>query len=476
MRNQQDKESGLILVVEDDNALREAFKDTLEIAGYSVLEAENAGSALRLLERFDVDMMVSDVNMPGMDGVELLKKSRQLYKDLPVLLVTAYASIAKSVAAMQAGAVDYLVKPFEPPALLEQIANHVVQPTRSAEDWHDRPIAADSGSRRVLKMAERVADTDVTIMITGSSGTGKEVLARYIHTHSRRRDKPFVAVNCAAIPENMLEAMLFGYEKGAFTGAYQSAAGKFEQANGGTLLLDEVSEMDVSLQAKLLRVLQEREVERLGGKQVIKLDTRVVATSNRNLRQSVAAGDFREDLFYRLNVFPLHWQALRDRPDDIIPIAEKLLQQHSVKFGRPVVRFDSAAKKVLQFYSWPGNIRELDNVVQRALILQPGQLVTANDICLDIESYSEGARFNAANDSFSRKPTVSSQDASVSDVGGRLGANLKEHEFEMIAHCLEKHANNRQKTAKELGISERTLRYKLAKMRENGLETKRYSA
>src|SRR5690606_21197862 len=225
-----------------------------------------------------------------------------------------------------------------------------------------------------------VAQSDSTVLIVGESGTGKEVLARYIHNHSPRSKQPFIAINCAAIPENMLEAMLFGHEKGAYTGAHSSAPGKFEQANGGTLLLDEISEMDIGLQAKLLRVLQEREVERLGGRKTIKLDVRVIATSNRDMRSEVVAGKFREDLYYRLSVLPLQWAPLRDRPDDIIPLAEKLLHRHALKQNRRGVSLSVSAQQAMLAYPWPGNVRELDNVMQRALILQMGKQIYAEDL------------------------------------------------------------------------------------------------
>src|SRR5690606_3799260 len=306
-----------VLVVEDDFNLREALADTLQLADYDVLLASSGEEALKQLALYnDIRMIVSDVNMGAMSGHDLLREVKKDYPQIPMLLITAYASIAESVDAMKQGAVDYLVKPFAPQTLVEAVGRHV----GVAQTSGDEPVAYAASSLQLLKLAQRVAQSDSTVLIVGESGTGKEVLARYVHNHSSRSRQPFIAINCAAIPENMLEAMLFGHEKGAYTGAHSSAPGKFEQANGGTLLLDEISEMDIGLQAKLLRVLQEREVERLGGRKTIKLDVRVIATSNRDMRSEVAAGKFREDLYYRLSVLPLQWAPLRNRPEDIIPL------------------------------------------------------------------------------------------------------------------------------------------------------------
>src|SRR6056300_431008 len=300
-----------ILIVEDDHHLREAVADTVELAGYRCAQVESAEAALNWLEKHCADMVVSDVNMGGMDGHALLAQIKKRWPQMPVLLVTAYATIDASIDAIKNGAVDYLVKPFSPKELVSIVGKFVDHQVGD----EDEPVAADPSSQQLFQLAELVAKSDSTVLISGESGTGKEVLARYIHRKSNRARQPFVAINCAAIPENMLEATLFGHEKGAYTGAYSSAPGKFELANGGTLLLDEITEMDLGLQAKLLRVLQEREVERIGSRTTIQLDVRVLATSNRDLESYVSQGEFREDLYYRLNVFPLHWQPLRERPD-----------------------------------------------------------------------------------------------------------------------------------------------------------------
>lgn len=498
-----------ILVVEDDPDLREALSDTLDLAGAEVFQAESGEDALKLLANTLVDMVVSDVNMGGMDGHQLLQKIKQSYPQIPVLLITAYGSISNSVDAIRNGAVDYLVKPFKPKVLIETVQKYVsFQLDQSDED----PVAEDDQSRQVLQLAQRVAASDSTVLICGESGTGKEVLARYVHCHSNRAKGPFVAINCAAIPENMLEAMLFGHEKGAFTGAYSSAPGKFEQANGGTLLLDEISEMDIGLQAKLLRVIQEREVERLGGRKTIPLDVRIVATTNRHLHEEVAEGKFREDLYYRLSVFPLQWMPLRDRPKDILPLAQRLINRHAIKMNRGPVTFDESAQRSLLSHSWPGNIRELDNVMQRALIMQGGTLVSEQHLRLDpyqqaaiLALQSNRASFSAQDtlvqqstecmtpdtsipsgslsDSFesplsSNQPEFSNIVVSDNAIEAPepspastkvLGDDLKQREFEIILEVLTEAKGSRKIAAERLGVSPRTLRYKLAKIRESGI-------
>lgn len=313
-----------VLLVEDDRALREALSDTLLLGGHEFVAVDSAEAALPVLAREAFSLVISDVNMPGMDGHQLLGLIRTRYPHLPVLLMTAYGAVDRAVEAMRQGAADYLVKPFEARALLDLVARHALGQLPGSEE--DGPVALEPASRQLLELAARVARSDSTVLISGESGTGKEVLANYIHQQSPRAGKPFIAINCAAIPDNMLEATLFGHEKGSFTGAIAAQPGKFELADGGTILLDEISEMPLGLQAKLLRVLQEREVERVGARKPINLDIRVLATTNRDLAAEVAAGRFREDLYYRLSVFPLAWRPLRERPADILPLAERLLQ------------------------------------------------------------------------------------------------------------------------------------------------------
>ncbi|MDN5509864.1 MAG: sigma-54 dependent transcriptional regulator, partial [Pseudomonas sp.] len=358
-----------VLLVEDDRALREALADTLLLAGHDYRAVGSAEEALEAVEQEAFSLVVSDVNMPGMDGHQLLGLLRVRQPQLPVLLMTAHGAVERAVDAMRQGAADYLVKPFEPKALIELVARHALGVASAGEG--DGPIAFEPASAQLLELAARVARSDSTVLISGESGTGKEVLARYIHQQSSRAQQPFIAINCAAIPDNMLEATLFGHEKGSFTGAIAAQAGKFEQADGGTILLDEISEMPLGLQAKLLRVLQEREVERVGARKPIQLDIRVVATTNRDLAGEVAAGRFREDLFYRLSVFPLAWRPLRERPADIIPLAERLLNNHVKKMKHAQARLSPEAQACLVNYPWPGNVRELANLVERMAIMHP---------------------------------------------------------------------------------------------------------
>ncbi|CAG8867932.1 Regulatory protein AtoC [Pseudomonas fluorescens] len=448
-----------VLLVEDDRVLRQALGDTLEIGGFDYLAVSSAEDALLAVDSETFSLVVSDVNMPGMDGHQLLARLRQRQPQLPVLLMTAHAAVERAVEAMRQGAVDYLVKPFEPKALLSLVDRHAAGRLPTAGD--EGPVASEPASRQLLELAARVARSDSTVLISGESGTGKEVLARYIHQQSPRAAQPFVAINCAAIPDNMLEATLFGHEKGAFTGAIAAQAGKFEQANGGTLLLDEISEMPLGLQAKLLRVLQEREVERVGGRKPITLDIRVLATTNRDLTGEVAAGRFREDLFYRLSVFPLSWRPLRERSADILPLAERLLARHARKMKHVQVCLSDAARACLQGHAWPGNVRELDNALQRALILQQGGVIEAADFCLaGVIPLSPPA------------PQPSSTPAPIddADVAGGLGDDLRRHEFQMIIDTLRAERGRRKEAAERLGISPRTLRYKLAQMRDAGFD------
>ena len=437
---------GSVLVVEDDPTLREALCDTLELAGYSVSSAGDGEDALTKLSEESVGMVVSDVQMRPMNGHELLARIKSSHPQTPVLLMTAYGNIEKAVSAMRDGAVDYLAKPFEPELLLEKVENAILR----TDNMDDQVVAEDLLTREMLGLAQRVALSDATVMIGGESGTGKEVFARFIHRHSTREQGPFVAINCAAIPDNMLEAVLFGYEKGAYTGAHKSAPGKFEQAQGGTLLLDEISEMSLGLQAKLLRVLQEKEVERLGGRRIIPLDVRVLATTNRTLREEVAAGRFREDLYYRLNVFPLFLPPLRERKRDILPLARYLLHRQCVGQGLNEPRLSTVAEQRLLSHQWPGNVRELDNVIQRALILTTGGEIRPDELCFE----SEPRPVSQGDDEIAR---------------GRLNDDLRSVEEQMILDALRESKGSRKHVAERLGISQRTLRYKIARLRDAGV-------
>jgi two-component system response regulator FlrC len=361
--------------------------------------------------------------------------------------MTAYGMIDRAVDAMRAGAADYITKPFEPDALVRAVVRHML-PASWGDD--DVMVAADAATRQVMELVQRVAGTDATVLVTGESGTGKEVLARAIHRLSTRAPGPFVAINCAAIPENLLESVLFGHEKGAFTGAQATTPGKFEQAEGGTLLLDEISEMPLMLQAKLLRALQEREVERVGGRRPIPVDIRVVATSNRDMAAEVAAGRFREDLYYRLNVFPLHNPPLRERPGDVLAIARRVLARGLKPGAGPAHTLSPQAEAALTGYGWPGNIRELENVMQRAMILAPGSVIEPGYLGLPAGSAA---------------PRTAKPAAAVQPAGP---ADLKSLERQHILDALAAVRGVRKLAAERLGMSERTLRYKLRQYREEG--------
>ena len=478
-----------VLIAEDDADLREALSATLQLNGYTVIEAIDGESALVALAREPVGLLISDVQMKPMDGHALLARARSEYPDVPVILMTAYGMIDKAVSAIRAGAVNYLTKPFEPGRLLEEVACHMrpapaARPRRSGAGG-DGVVARDPSTRAVLELARRVSSTDATVLITGESGTGKEVFARFIHRHSGRAAAPFVAINCAAIPENLLEATLFGYEKGAFTGASQATAGKFEQAQGGTLLLDEVSEMPLPLQAKLLRVLQEREVERVGGRRPVPLDIRVLATSNRDMAAEARAGRFREDLYYRLNVFPIELPPLRERPLDIVPLAQEVITRFAAGRG---IGLSAAAERSLTTHRWAGNIRELENVLQRALILAQGTLIEPGDLhlpaavqaaavaagrqVLPLPSAFQSSALQSSSSQSSSLPPADAEPAGQGSNGPVVAPlemlDIKSLERKHILEALAAAGGSRRKAALRLQMSERTLRYKLAQYRAAG--------
>lgn len=434
--------SAAVLIVDDDAVQRQALCDSLQSDTQPVYAADSGPRALELLKEKTIGLVISDLGMQATDGASLLRKIREQHPALPAVIMTAHGTIESAVDVMREGASDFIVKPFAND-VLKQIVGRYIDNSPNA----DEVIAEDCASVELMRIAKRVAATDATVTISGESGCGKEIVARYIHEQSPRSAQDFVAINCAAIPENMLEAVLFGYEKGAFTGASSAHAGKFEQANHGTLLLDEISEMDLALQAKLLRVLQEKEVERIGGRKTLSLNVRVLATTNRDLRKYVANGKFREDLYYRLNVIPLHILPLRERRDDILPLAEMILRRHSDR-RLPCIELSADARAALLAYGWPGNVRELENLMQRTTILSHGNTVETNDLA-----------FEAMQD-----PIV------VNGLESDLHQDLRTHEQQIILTALHANDGKRDAVARALGISPRTLRYKLARMREAGIQ------
>ena len=470
-----------LLVIEDDDTVRNLYRAALDSAGYEVLTAADGQAGLALLAEHEIALVLCDECMSPMSGHEFLKQSQARLKHPPVLMISGYANVRLAVEAMRDGAVDYLTKPVTTDELIKAVESHIVpEPAESADDSGMVAIASSSKERLVL--ARRAAVTDATVLITGPSGSGKEVMARFVHAQSARAAASFVAINCAAIPATMLEATLFGYEKGAFTHAVQATPGKFEQAQGGTLLLDEISEMSLELQAKLLRVLQEREVERLGARNMIKLDLRIIATSNRDLAAAVRDGRFREDLYFRLSVFPLRMESLAARPADILPIAESLLK----KFDQPASRLTAEAAQALLAHSWPGNVRELENLIQRALILadeapiRPCHLqfddsvegmhmvVAQGHAGLGQSSWRQSAGGRGRYAPASGFEPAESLAQQHNDYQPPLRETLLHEEQTQLIDAL-KSCRTRKAAAGYLGISERTLRYKLARLRDQGV-------
>lgn len=447
-----------ILVADDEPQMQLAIHAALSRAGHDVTVVCDGRKALDAVEQDTFDLIVTDQRMPEMTGLDLLLELQKREVGIPVIMITAHGTVTDAVEAMQRGAADFITKPFSAEDL-ERTVDRVLSPesrqfrSKSGRTKGGRPIITnDALMIRVLEVAEAVAKSDATVLIQGESGTGKELIARLLHTSSPRNAQPFVAVNCAALPDTLLESELFGHEKGAFTGAQNKKIGKFELAHGGTILLDEISEMELALQAKLLRVLQEREIDRVGGKDPISIDVRVLATTNRNLADYVAEGKFRADLYYRLNVIPLTLPALRERRSDIKLLVEHFMRQY---LGEGAPQLTPPVLESLMSYPWPGNIRELQNAVERAAILSRGRAPQENDFLL---GNSLAARIEK-----SVIPDVSS--SSTEELVIRSGMTVHEMEKRLIFETLRATGNNRTQAADLLGISIRTLRNKLNEYR-----------
>src|SRR5213592_215776 len=427
-----------LLVVDDDIQMLSALEAALRRKGHAVETASNGVDAVSKLESAPVQAVITDLRMPGLDGLELLQHIRRSQRALPVIVLSAYGTVPTAVDAMKAGATDFLLKPFSHTALDEILDHHLAAgagPRSSTEATEI--ITQNSLMLSLLDQAAQAAKTNATILVQADSGTGKELLARWIHKNSANHNGAFVAVNCAALPENLLESELFGYEKGAFTGANNFKPGKFELAQNGTILLDEIGEMAPLLQAKLLRVLQEQEVDRVGGKRPIPIKVRVIATTNKDLRKLIARGQFREDLFFRLNVVPLRVPPLRDRKDDIAVLASHFMKKYG---GIADASIDTETLELLERYGWPGNVRELENVIHRSFALRGRLKITASDLF---------------------DQSVESPDAPALQAGQSVG----EMERKLIMTTLEQTNGNRTHAARLLGISLRTLRNKLREYR-----------
>ncbi len=493
-----------VLVVDDKEMMRDSVGATLQRAGFTVMTAEGGAQALASIAAKRPDAVVSDLKMPGMTGTDLLAKIREFDDELPVILMTAFAEVATAVEAMKLGAFDYITKPFQGDELLiavKRAMSHAMVLRENAvlkagvtgmsaatpgTNGIDRIVGTSPAMKRVKEQIMAVAESHGTVMICGESGAGKEVIARAIHEHSSRKNAPFLAVNCAALSESLLESELFGHERGAFTGADKLRKGRFELADGGTLLLDEVSEISPQIQAKLLRVLQERSFERVGSSTTIGVDVRVVATSNRDLPNSVARSEFRQDLFFRLNVLPIHVPPLRDRLEDVPSLVEHFVTHYCRREGRPPLRFDAAALSMLQAYHWPGNVRELQNICERAVVLNTirpstnGKALAApKPIARDViepwllpAHVSPGAHQNGNSETrhiglVEPKPLppggMESQPPVISV------RPLEDLERDAIVFALRRFNGHRQKTATALGIGVRTLGLKLKKWKQEKL-------
>ncbi len=376
-----------ILVVDDDEQMRVALSATLKHLKFEPTVAKDAKEALKYLKKEQFDVILSDLKMPKMDGLEFLKETKKISESTPFIMITAFGDVKTAVEAMKLGAFDFILKPFSQEALKKVIDMAISHSSLSKsapkeEIETDEFIVSSPVMKKIVELAVKVAKTDATVLLIGESGTGKEVLARFIHRNSPRADKSFVAVNCAAIPSNLLESEMFGYEKGAFSGALKSHPGKFEQADRGTLLLDEISEMPLELQAKLLRVLQEKTIDRIGATKPKEVNVRIICTTNRNIEEDVKEGKFREDLYYRISVFPIRIPPLRERRDEIKQLAYHFLNRFSRQFGKNIAGFDKGVLELLENYPWPGNIRELQNVIERAVVLAEGNTITKDEIFL----------------------------------------------------------------------------------------------
>ena len=434
-----------ILIVDDEPDTILILQDRLEMEGYEVATATDGHEALGLIDQALPDLVLLDIQMPLLDGIETLTHVHEKYPGLLVLMLTAHGTIQRAVEATKRGAYDFLEKPFQPEHItqkVDQALDHQRIAEHGARDElihsYEEIVGESAPILEVLKIVEKVADTDSTVLVQGESGTGKELVARALHQNSSRREQEMVVVNCAAIPDHLLESELFGHERGAFTGATYQKIGKFERGHGSTLFLDEIGDMSIELQSKLLRTLQEGEIERLGGTKVIHVDVRIIAATNQALRQAIEAGTFRQDLYYRLNMIPIHLPPLRARQKDILILAEYFLQKHSEAHRQPARLISQKTRELFMQYDWPGNVRELEYSILRAVLFAEGDVILPKHLPEEIQS-----------------------DGRLRVENVPVGLTMKEMEKELILKTLERMGGNRTRTAEVLGISLRSLQYKL---------------
>jgi len=468
-----------LLLIDDEADVQYSFRRIFDSPEIKLETASSGEEGLRLVPRFNPDLVIMDVRMGGMTGLETLRRLRESHAKLPVIMMTAYGTTQTAIEAMKLGAYDYLLKPFDVPRLQQIVADALktartmrqvvsYQPLLESEDYELGIIGRSEGMQRVFKLIGQLAASDATALITGESGTGKELVARAIYHHSRRSGQPFLAINCAAIPENLLESELFGHEKGAFTGAHTQRVGKFEQCNKGTIFLDEIGDMTPATQTKILRVLQSGVFERVGGNSPVKVDVRVIAATNKPLEQAVAAREFREDLFYRLNVVRIHLPPLRERREDIPLLADYFLKKHA-SGGRKLKGIQREAVDLLREHAWPGNVRELENVIQRALVVAKGDAIIAADLGEVLPATPASMRPHG-------KEATSGEASSDASTARQFARKLLEEaardktiklipamERVLIAEALSQTKGNQVQAAKLLGITRATLRKRIEK-------------
>jgi len=447
-----------ILVVDDELNMRLVLKALLNKEGYEVATASDGIDALKVLKGGNINVIVTDLKMPKLDGLGLLERVMSEYPSTPVVMITAHGTIATAVDALKKGAFDYITKPFEQDELKSIIRKAIKTQLLNEDELSFSPDEIDKqgivgSSEAMLKIYDtirKVAPTLTTVLVTGETGTGKELIANAIHRNSPRRSNPFIKINCAAIAENLMESELFGYEKGAFTGAVSTKPGRFELADKGTLFLDEIGELPRDMQVKLLGVIQDQEFERVGGVRTIKVDVRLIAATNRNLFQDVKEGKFREDLYYRLNVFHTHVPPLRERKEDILPLTDYFIQKFNRKLDRTVKNVDSGVKEIFVRYGWPGNIRELENLIERLVLMAGGDTIVLEDIPPELKFAAEA-------------PPVSQQDISKKPFKDLMKNHMEDVEKQTIIQCLEECSGNVTKAAQRLGLSRKGLQLKMIK-------------
>ncbi|MDI3547487.1 MAG: two-component system, NtrC family, response regulator AtoC [Halanaerobiales bacterium] len=446
----------VILIIDDDRGLRVSLSAFLEKKGYSTLTAATAQEGLEIIENNTVDLVLLDIRMPGMDGITALKKIKEINSDLNVIIITGYGSIETAVEAMKEGAVDYVTKPFNLKELSSKIEtslkikymvikNKLDEREEEGRESFSNLIGKSKQMQEVYELIAKIARKDVTVLILGESGVGKEMVAKAIHQNSQRKDGPFIKVNCAALPDQLLESELFGYEKGAFTGASRQKKGMFELADGGTIFLDEIGDMSLATQAKILRVLQEHEFQRLGGEETIRVNVRVLAATNIDIQQAIERGKFREDLYYRLNVVRINMPPLRERPEDIPLLTNEFIKEYNQKHNKEINGVAPDAMRLLMSYDWPGNVRELKNICEQAVVLNDSNVITAADLPVEIR----GKGFNL---------DANQSNQSLKDITKNLTSEI---ERKIITETLEETGWNRNETAQKLGITPRTLYNKI---------------